>query len=104
VEFLGYGNQQPIWFQDILPSKGDEARQKQMEEANVDAQDEVSVQKETDTEDHTILEKRIDNEINQKVLSVDGTDSDKGGINAEIININKEKKVETTFIRISSVN
>ena len=48
------------------------------EEATVDAQDEFSVQKETDTEDHTIAEKRIDNEINQKVLSVDGTDSDKG--------------------------
>jgi len=95
VEFLGYGNQQPIWFQEILPSKGDEARQKQMEEANVDAQDEVLVQKETKTEDHTILEKRIDNEINQEVLSVEGTDSNKGGNNVEIININKEKKVET---------
>ena len=35
VEFLGYGNQQPIWFQDILPSKGDEARQKQMGKAIV---------------------------------------------------------------------
>ena len=35
MEFLGYGNQQPIWFQDILPSKGDEARQKQIGKAIV---------------------------------------------------------------------
>merc|ERR1711962_1331564 len=95
VEFLGYGNQEPIWFQDILPSKGDEARQKQMEEANVGAQDEISVQKVTETGDQTILEKQINNEVKQKVLPVDRTDSNKGGNTVEIININKGKKVET---------
>ena len=49
-----------------------------IEEANVGAQDEVSVQKETKTGDQTILEKQIDNEVEQKVVPVDGTDSNQG--------------------------
>ena len=49
-----------------------------IEEANVGAQDEISVEKVTETGDQTILEKQIDNEVKQKVLPVDGTDSNKG--------------------------
>ena len=33
VEFIGYGNEEPIWFQDLIESKGEEARDKQRKEA-----------------------------------------------------------------------
>ena len=33
VEFVGYGNQEAIWFQDLLKSHGEKARQKQTKEA-----------------------------------------------------------------------
>ena len=34
VEFIGYGNQECIWLQDLFKSKGEKARQKQNKEAN----------------------------------------------------------------------
>ena len=33
VQFIGYGNEEPFWFQDLLESKGEEAREKQRKEA-----------------------------------------------------------------------
>merc|ERR1712050_514357 len=33
VKFIGYGNEEPMWFQELLKSKGEEARQKQTKEA-----------------------------------------------------------------------
>jgi len=93
VQFLGYGNEQPIWFKDLLKSKGEEARQKQMKEAHVGDQDEVSTQK--GTEDQAILEEPIDNDVKEEILPVDGPNSDGGKKNVvEIVNV-KETEMKS---------
>ena len=36
IKFLGYGNEESVWFQDILASRGEEARAQQIKDAGVD--------------------------------------------------------------------
>jgi len=95
VQFLGYGNEQPIWFKDLLKSKGDEARQKQMKEAHVGDQDEISVEKVID--EQAILEEPINIDVKKEILLV-GADSNpnEGEMNVvEIVNVNKETEMKS---------
>jgi hypothetical protein len=68
VQFLGYGNEEPIWFKDLLQSKGEEARQKQIKEAGDSDQDLAN-----NNQSAVVTEKNIteENQIANQVKDVD---------------------------------
>merc|ERR1712212_776653 len=69
VEFIGYGNQEPFWFPDLLKSKGEDAREKQTKEALED----VPVVGEDAKE--TVEEKPIDENDTPDLLKSKGEDA-----------------------------
>jgi len=100
VQFLGYGNEQPIWFKDILKSHGEEARKKQMMEAGVVDVDETMVQ--TANKEPMTTEKPNDVGSKQKVDETNSNQGEKKTIKSVIKNLEKklnEQKVEITQMK-----
>ena len=89
VEFVGYGDEQAIWLQDLMESLGEETRQKQIKEANgetfVDGKDVQTNGTEPDTAEKTSSKEK---EIESGIKKDTNSSKDELHVNDDIINNN----------------